>query len=40
MKSREQMLPKLLSIRASMSVALQIEQKIMKESEEQREDVT
>ncbi len=35
------MLPKLLSMRASLSVALQVvEQKIMKESEEQREDVT
>ncbi len=34
------MLPELLSIRASLSVALQVEQKIMKESEQQRADVT
>ncbi len=35
------MLPKLLvSMRASLSVALQVEQKIMKEREEQRADVT
>jgi hypothetical protein len=34
------MLPKLLSMRASLSVALQVEQKTMKESEEQRADVT
>jgi hypothetical protein len=36
----EHMLPKLLSMRASLSVALQVEQKIMKENEEQRADVT
>jgi hypothetical protein len=37
----KQMLPKLLSMGASLSVALQVvEQKIMKESEEKRADVT
>ncbi len=34
------MLPKLLSMRASMSVALQVEQKTVNETEEQRTDVT